>query len=112
MIGTLIERMKAQIAVKTAGKMGFKSDSAEAKFEVVRENNPDSAEFIEDWAKLMQKRIEKSPDGDITNSVLWTTYNMVRVCHENGVDLHRARALLTMYWRYGDRLVAKKDKLA
>lgn len=112
MIGTLIEKMKAQIAVKTAGEMGFKSDSAENKFEVIRENNPESAEFIEDWAKLMQKRIEKRPEGDITDSVLWSTYNMVKVCHENGVDLHRARAILTMYWQHGDRLAAKKDKLA
>ena len=111
MVTKIIEKMKAQIAVKTAGRMGFKSDSAEARFEVVRENNPESAEFIEDWAKLMQKRIEKSPDGNLTNSVLWATYNMAKVCHENGVDLHQARVLLTMCWEYGDRLVAK-DKLA
>lgn len=111
MMSNIIEKMRAKMAVKTAKKMDFKSEDAERKFEVVREYHPNSAEFVEDWAKLMQARLKKRADEDVTDSVLWGTYNMVQICHENGVDLYEARALLTMYWQYGDRLVAK-DKLA
>lgn len=111
MMSNIIEKMKAKMAVKTAKKMDFKSEDAERKFEVIREHHPSSAEFVEDWARLMQTQMKKRADEDVTDSVLWNTYSMVQACHENGVDLYKARALLTMYWQHGDQLVAR-DKLA
>lgn len=114
MMSNLIEKMKATIAVKTAGKMDFKSESAETNFELIRENNPGSAEFVEDWARLMQVKMSKRRQGaqeeeKISQSVLWDTYRIVEACHKTGVDLHQARALLTRYWKFGDKLIPFKE---
>ena len=48
MISEAIEKLKAQVAVKTAGQMDFKSDNAEERFSIAKERNPASAEFVED----------------------------------------------------------------
>ena len=103
MLSNLVERIKAQLAVKTAEEMGFKSEKAKQRFEIAKENNPDAV-FVENWARLMQKNMTNDK---ITDSLLWNTYNMMNACSKAGVDLHYARVLLATYWKFGDQLIAK-----
>lgn len=95
--------MKAQLAVKTAGKMDFSSEASERRFSIIKERNPEPAEFVEDWARLMQKQMQKQDKG-VTDSLLWQTYDMVNTCHEAGISLYQAKALLSMYWIYGNKI--------
>ena len=59
----------------------------------------------------MQKKMERQ-DKDVTNSLLWDTYNTVNTYRMNGVDIHHARALLAMYWKHGDKVIPMYNRPA
>ena len=111
MISEAIEKMKATLAVKTAKEMDFKSEKAQWKFEVVKEDNPELAEFVENWAKLAQKQMEarakltgEEIEDEMSKSILAGTFKIVEFLLSAGVDYHTARAVLIAYWKYGDKM--------
>ena len=89
-----VEEMRAKLANEK--EMVFKSPSAEAGFNQLREQDALSAEFAEEVACRIQEKIYESGSNEVTRSSLYDMYSTVAAYKE--ADLHKVTAALATYW--------------
>ena len=103
MIKEVIELMKTA-AVVNKSEMTFKSNADAFKFERLLYRNNPSAEFAQDWAKMMEHELKEEKKKEITDSLLFKTYKLVDRYQRNvEADPAEAKAILKNFWKYGDK---------
>lgn len=89
-----LKKMEADIVSKN---MKFKSRSAEAGFEQVREQDSFSAEFAEEVACYLQEKMVRLEKSRATESLFYDAYLVVEAC-KGPADPYKIQTILTTYW--------------
>ena len=101
MIKEVIDLMKTAVVVNRS-EMSFKSDADAFRFGRMLTRNP-SAEFAQDWAKMMEHELKEGKE-EITESLLFRTYKLVDRYQRNvEADPIEAKTILRNLWKYGDK---------
>jgi len=102
MIKEVIDLMKTAVVVNRS-EMSFKSDVDAFRFGCMLTRSP-SAEFAQDWAKMMEHELKEEDKEEVTESLLFRTYKLVDRYQRNvEADPIEAKAILRNFWKYGDK---------
>ena len=89
-----VDEMRAKLA--NGEEMIFKSPSAEAGFDQIREQDALSAEVAEEVACRIQKKMYEDERNEVTISLLYDMYSAVAAYKK--ADLHKVTPVLATYW--------------